>query len=92
MRIIGFLEGISLIVLVGIAVPVKYALQSPAMVKAIGPVHGVLFLLFVLNAIIVAIVYKWKILTTLKVLASSLVPFGTFYVDKKILSKVEANQ
>ena len=51
LRLYAFLEGISLLVLVFIAVPLKYAWQNPSLVKALGPVHGALFLLFVINAL-----------------------------------------
>jgi integral membrane protein len=89
LRLLGLLEGLSLIILVFIAVPVKYLGQNPGLVKAIGPIHGVLFLLFVINAISVSISEKWKFSeTTWKVLISCLIPFGTFYVDRTILSRV----
>ena len=89
LRLIGFLEGISLLLLIGIAVPAKHMFGDPTLVKAIGPVHGVLFLLFVFNTISVGVEYHWKFKTTTwKVLLACLVPFGTFYIDKKILSKM----
>jgi len=89
LRLLGLLEGLSLIILVFIAVPVKYMGQNPGLVKAIGPIHGVLFLLFVINAISVSISQQWKFSeVTWKVLISCLIPFGTFYVDRKILSKI----
>lgn len=53
-RLIAFLEGISLIVLVFICVPLKYFFDDPSWVKLIGPVHGVLFLLFMVYAFQVA--------------------------------------
>lgn len=90
LRLLGFLEGISLLVLMGIAVPYKYIYGNPALVKAIGPIHGVLFLLFVFNTISVGIQYKWKFSTTTwKVLLACIIPFGTFYVDRSILSRME---
>ncbi|GAB4051433.1 hypothetical protein GCM10028810_49460 [Spirosoma litoris] len=90
LRLIGLLEGISLLVLIGIAVPAKHLLGDPTLVKAIGPVHGVLFLLFVFNTLSVGVEYRWKFKTTTwKVLLACMVPFGTFYIDKKILSKIE---
>lgn len=91
LRLIAFLEGISLLVLVGIAMPVKYVYHDPSLVKTIGPIHGVLFILFVVNALSVGIEYKWKFSTTTwKVLLACIIPFGTFYIDKTILSKMEA--
>jgi integral membrane protein len=89
LRLIGLLEGISLLVLIGIAVPAKHIYGNPALVKAIGPVHGMLFLLFIFNTLSVGVEQNWKFKTTTwKVLLACLVPFGTFYIDRKILSKV----
>jgi integral membrane protein len=89
LRIIALLEGISLLVLLFIAVPLKYMFSYPAGSELVGPIHGVLFLLFIVLTIIVAAEQNWKFLgTTWKVLLASFVPFGTFYVDKKILSKI----
>lgn len=90
LRIIGFLEGISLLVLLFIAVPLKYWQQDPAFVKFLGPVHGALFLLFIFNTISVGVAQNWKFKeTTWKVILACFIPFGTFYVDKKILREVE---
>ena len=89
LRLLGLLEGVSLLVLVGIAVPMKYTYDDPSLVKAIGPVHGLLFLLFVLNALQVGVEQHWKFAnTTWKVLLASIIPFGTLYIDRKILSRL----
>jgi integral membrane protein len=89
LRLLGILEGLSLLVLIFIAMPMKYLLGNPALVKSIGPVHGVLFIFFVINAITVGVEYKWKFTeVTWKVVLASFIPFGTFYIDRTILSKV----
>lgn len=89
LRIIAILEGISLLVLVFIAVPLKYAFNTPAMVKVMGPVHGSLFLLFLFNTLSVGVEQQWKFKEiTWKVLLACMIPFGTFYIDRKILSKI----
>lgn len=89
LRLIAFLEGVSLLILTGIAVPLKYVYHDPSLVKAIGPVHGILFLFFVLNTLSVGVAYKWKFSTTTwKVLLACIIPFGTFYVDRVILSRM----
>jgi integral membrane protein len=88
LRIIGFLEGISLLVLIFIAVPMKYYFDDPSGSKLIGPIHGALFLLFVFNTLSVGVEQNWKFKTTTwKVLLACMIPFGTFYIDRKILSK-----
>lgn len=92
LRLISFLEGISLLLLVGIAVPMKYFANDPRLVQSIGPVHGFLFLAFIVLIASVSFQYKWRIKDTiLLVLIASFVPFGTFYVDKKIVQKTNTN-
>lgn len=89
LRLIAFIEGISFLILLFIAMPYKYIWGNPILVKSIGQLHGILFLLFIIATIIVANQERWKLFgTTAKVLISSLIPFGTFYIDKKILSKI----
>lgn len=89
LRIIGFFEGISLLILVFIAVPMKYIWDNPSLSKALGPVHGALFLLFVFNTLSVGVAQQWKFRsTTWKVLLACIVPFGTFYIDHKILRRL----
>lgn len=89
----AFFEGISLLFLVFVAVPLKYYFDDPSWAKSIGPVHGALFLLFIFNAIRVGIEQQWKFKeTTWKVLVACFIPFGTFYIDYKILRKISANE
>lgn len=86
LRLLAMLEGSSLLALVFIAMPFKYFMSEPSLVKSIGPVHGVLFLLFITFAIIVSVIHKWNFFrTTWKVLIACLIPFGTFFVDYTIL-------
>jgi integral membrane protein len=93
LRLFAFLEGISLLVLVLIAVPYKYFLQDPTIVKSIGPIHGALFLLFIFNAICISIEQQWKFKdTTWKVLVACFIPFGTFYIDYKILRTMQQDE
>jgi integral membrane protein len=89
LRILAFLEGISLLVLVFITVPMKYFFHNPVGSKIIGPIHGALFLLFLFNTLSVGVEQNWKFKTTTwKVILACFIPFGTFYIDKKILCKI----
>ncbi|MBO6516524.1 MAG: DUF3817 domain-containing protein [Bacteroidia bacterium] len=89
LRILSFLEGLSLIILVFIAVPLKYRFNYPQATSILGSIHGGLFLLFLFNTLHVAIEENWKFReTTWKVLLACLVPFGTFYIDAKILKPI----
>ena len=93
LRLLAFLEGISLLVLVFVAVPMKRVLGDPSLVQGLGPVHGGLFLLFVFNALRVGVEQGWKFSqTTWKVLLACVIPFGTFYIDWKILGPIQGGE
>lgn len=89
-RLVALLEGVSLIILMFIAMPLKYYFDNPLPVKYIGAAHGALFILYVLYALQIAAEHKWKFIkTTLPVLVASFIPFGTFYIDHKILRHLD---
>ncbi|WP_286734068.1 MULTISPECIES: DUF3817 domain-containing protein [Sphingobacterium] len=89
LRLLSYLEGISLLILVFIAVPLKYWGQQPMLVKALGPIHGMLFLWFIISTLSVGIERHWRFRqTTWKVLLACLIPFGTFYIDRRILKPI----
>ena len=90
-RLIAFLEGVSYIFLLFIAVPIKYLLNEALYVKILGMPHGILFILYVLLSIIAKIKYNWNFRKFLFISIASLVPFGTFYIDKKYLKKLYSN-
>lgn len=91
LRLVALLEGLSLLLLVGIAVPAKHLYGNPVLVQALGPIHGALFVLFVITALSVSVEQKWEFRTTTwKVLVACLIPFGTFYIDRTILRTIES--
>jgi integral membrane protein len=92
LRIVGFLEGVSFLVLLLIAMPLKYFWEMPMAVKMVGMAHGVLFILYIVYALVVAIQQKWSFWTLTLVVLASFVPLGTFLADARIFSKVEGAQ
>ena len=79
----AFVEGISFIVLLLIAMPLKYFFDMPAAVKIVGGIHGFLFVAFIILAILVKESYKKNFFWLIKALGSSIIPFGTFVMDKE---------
>lgn len=80
-------EGISFLVLLGIAMPLKYIWGKPMAVSVIGMAHGVLFMAYILWAFLAKQQYKWNLTELFWVLLASILPFGTFVVDARILKK-----
>jgi|TARA_B110000908_G_scaffold172056_1_gene237336 integral membrane protein len=86
-RFIAFLEGLSYLLLLFIASPVKYFSGDPTFVKLLGMPHGVLFMAYIGFALFYKVQQKWTLKSTLIILLASVVPFGTFYIDKTYLRK-----
>ena len=84
-RIVSLLEGLSYLLLLFIATPIKYYGENDAYVKLLGMPHGILFIGYVAFAILLKNEMKWRSKTFFKVLIASVIPFGTFYIDKKYL-------
>lgn len=87
LRIIGFLEGISFILLVGVAMPLKYIGGYTHATWDIGMIHGVLFISYIVAVIPVKFDLNWNLKTTFLVLLASLLPLGTFVAEYKIFRK-----
>ena len=89
-RLIAFIEGVSFLVLLFIAMPLKYWAGLPLAVRLVGMAHGVLFVLFIISLLDVMIRYRWSLLRGTMIFLSSLIPFGTFVVDSYWLRKAKA--
>ena len=86
-RIIALLEGVSYILLMTIGLYFKYLLNDDTYVKLLGMPHGVLFMLYILIALLLRKKEQWSFINFVIILFASLIPFGTFYVDRKYLLK-----
>ena len=84
-RIAALLEGVSYLLLLFVAMPIKYLLEDPQYVKMLGMPHGMFFIGYVVLAFLIRSDYKWNSRQFMVILIASVIPFGTFYVDKKYL-------
>tara|TARA_R110002050_G_scaffold233063_3_gene368810 strand:+ start:41628 stop:41927 length:300 start_codon:yes stop_codon:yes gene_type:complete len=84
-RIVAFLEGVSYILLLFIATPIKYLLEEPKYVKLLGMPHGLLFISYIVLAFMIKPELRWTKKEFGYVLLASIIPFGTFYIDRKYL-------
>ncbi len=83
-RIVAKIEGISFITLLFIAMPLKYMMGIPEATKIVGMIHGGLFIWFLYAQFEASKVEKWGIKFDILAFVLSLVPFGTFYLNKKL--------
>ncbi len=60
LRIVAFLEGISFLVLLGIAMPLKYLASNPEPVRIVGMIHGILFIAYVIFLVLTHVEHRWS--------------------------------
>ncbi len=84
-RRISILEGISFLSLFFISMPLKYIWEIGGPNKVIGYIHGGLFMLYIVMAIMIKPERNWDNKTLGIVLLCSVIPFGTFWMDRKYL-------
>lgn len=84
-KLISAGEGLSFLILLFIAMPLKYLFDFPLAVKVFGMVHGVLFVGYVIYLLVLVQTLHWPVVKGLVAFIASFIPFGTFIVNKKML-------
>jgi len=88
LRIIGFIEGWSYLILLFVAMPLKYVWEIPEAVRLVGTAHGVLFVFFMLYVALVWYEENRSMNWAFKSFIASIVPFGTFWADKHLFQPI----
>jgi integral membrane protein len=88
LTIVGFVEGISFLLLIFIAMPLKYMLGLPTAVSWIGSIHGFLFLAYI--TVLIIVIYRLKLSFSYFFLGfiAAIIPFGPFVFDRYIKKKL----
>jgi len=84
-RVISLLEALSFVILLFVAMPIKYILGNPELVRIVGMAHGILFVLYILGAFVFKNKLNWSNQILGVVILCSIIPLGPFYVDRKYL-------
>lgn len=89
-RVIAWVVGTGLLVLVFVAMPLKYFADQPALVAIVGPIHGFLYVVYLLAAFDLAVRNRWNLLRTALVMLAGTVPFLSFVAERKVTAQVIA--
>lgn len=89
-RVVAFLEGLSYILLLFIATPIKYFGDNPQYVKMLGMPHGLLFVLYIILVFMLKMENDWFKSNYKFALLMSILPFGTFYLDWRLKKETKA--
>lgn len=83
-RFMGLLEGLSLLILIFIAMPLKYFAGFPEVVTFVGSIHGMLFVMYVFTIAYVTIKIRWSFVWVTSAFAVAFIPFGNLVLDAKL--------
>ncbi len=90
LRVIGFLEAFSWLLLLGVAMPLKYIWHLPLMVRIVGSAHGTFFLAYIAILYVVSKKHSWEFKTMARGFIYTFLPFGTLFFDKTLRFPDEA--
>lgn len=88
LRLVALLEGVSFVLLLFVAMPLKYYAGLPLAVRIVGLVHGILFILFVIALLRVSSSQRWPLSRAAMAFLSSLLPFGTLVFDRSLRAEI----
>jgi integral membrane protein len=83
-RVMAYVVGVLLLLLVFVAMPLKYIADQPTLVAIVGPVHGFLYMVYLVTAFDLAVRAKWPFVRTVLVLLAGTVPVMSFVAERKV--------
>lgn len=89
-RVMAWIVGVGLLILVLIGVPLNHLAHRPGVVAVVGPLHGFLYLIYLVVALDLAIRRRWSLPRTALVLLAGTVPFLSFIVERNVTREVRA--
>lgn len=89
-RVIAYVVGVVLIVLVLVGMPLKYLGDDPTVVQTVGPAHGFLYIVYLAATFDVARRARWPLTRTALVMLAGTVPFLSFYAERAVTRWVRA--
>ena len=90
LRLLGIAEGVSFLLLLFIAMPLKYFFAFPLAVTVVGLIHGLLFIVFCIALLNAKIALRWPIGKALVPLVAALLPAGPFFIDRRLRAEAQS--
>ena len=91
-RVLAYVVGVGLIVLVLIGVPLKYLADSPGVVAVVGPLHGFLYMVYLAASVNLAFRARWSPVKTVLVMLAGTIPFVSFVAERKVTADEAARE
>jgi integral membrane protein len=83
-RVMAYVVGVALVLLVAVGVPLKYLADQPQLVATVGPLHGFLFMVYLVAAFDVGRRAGWSLVRMGLVMIAGTIPFLSFYAERQV--------
>nr|WP_281371988.1 DUF3817 domain-containing protein [Modestobacter versicolor] len=91
-RVMAYVVGVMLVVLVFVAVPLNYLADVPEVSAVVSPIHGFLYIVYLVTAFDLALKARFTAKGTVLVLLAGVVPFVSFWAERRVTARVRAGQ
>ncbi|QXG78093.1 DUF3817 domain-containing protein [Modestobacter sp. L9-4] len=91
-RVLAYVVGVMLLILVAVAIPLRYAAGIPEVSKIVSPVHGFLYIVYLVTAFDLALKARFTGKGTVLVLLAGVIPFVSFIAERRVTARVRAGQ
>lgn len=91
-RVMAYVVGVGLVILVCIGVPLRYGANFPLVVEIVGPMHGFLYIVYLLSVLDVAARGRWHLVRIILVMAAGTIPFLSFVAERNTVAYVRSKQ
>jgi integral membrane protein len=91
-RVAAWVTGIGLLVLVFVAMPLKYVFGDPRLVGYVGMLHGFLYMAYIVCTLVLAERCRWRPFEALVILLAGTVPIASFVAERQVARRVQENR
>jgi integral membrane protein len=91
-RIIAYVVGVMLLLLVGVAMPLKYAADNPSVMNVVGPLHGFLYVVYLLGTFDLGRRVRWGLGRLVLIALAGTIPFLSFYAERKVTGELHTGR
>ena len=89
-RVAAWVTGIGLMILVFVAMPLKYFFGQPTLVAIVGMTHGFLYMAYIVCTLLLAERCRWRPLDAFVILACGTIPLASFFAERRVTARVHA--
>ena len=91
-RVAAWVTGIGLVILVFVAMPLKYFFGQPLLVAIVGMVHGFLYMAYIVITLLLAERCRWRPVDALVILVAGTIPLASFFAERRVTARVREHR